>query len=248
MAEGFILSSALIFILAGIVKGVIGMGLPTVAVALLGLFMPPAHAASLMVVPSLVTNAWQAVAGSHLAALMRRLWTMLTGICIGTWLAGVSLLDLGNPVRAAGALGAALMVYAAIGLFARPLEMPRPWEHWASPMAGLLTGIVSAATGVFVMPSVPYLQSINLSKDELVQALGLTFTVATIALGASLMKMGHLDASTAGLSALALIPAFIGMACGQRIRGRVSLAGFRRLFFVGMFLLGGHLALRPFLG
>lgn len=224
------------------------MGLPTVAIALLGLFMPPAQSASLMVVPSLITNIWQALVGKRLTVLLRRLWTMLTGICIGTWIAGVSLVGLGNPVRAAAALGMALMVYAAIGLFARPLEVPKRWELWLSPLIGIATGIVSGATGVLVMPSVPYLQSIKLSKDELVQALGLTFTVATIALGASLMKMGHLDTSTIWQSTLALLPALIGVACGQRIRERVSVAGFRRLFFIGVFLIGGHLALRPFMG
>ena len=47
------------FLLAGFVKGVIGLGLPTVAVGLLGLVMPPAEAAALLVVPSMVTNLWQ---------------------------------------------------------------------------------------------------------------------------------------------------------------------------------------------
>ncbi|MGZ8197008.1 MAG: sulfite exporter TauE/SafE family protein, partial [Burkholderiales bacterium] len=46
------------FGLAGMVKGVIGMGLPIVAMGLLVLFMPPAQAAAVLVVPSLVTNIW----------------------------------------------------------------------------------------------------------------------------------------------------------------------------------------------
>src|SRR3981081_866424 len=75
------------FVLAGFVKGVIGVGLPTVAMGLLAIVMTPAQAASLLVVPSLLTNVWQAM-GSDLAPLVRRLWPMLLGICLGTWLGG----------------------------------------------------------------------------------------------------------------------------------------------------------------
>jgi uncharacterized membrane protein YfcA len=72
------------FLLAGFVKGVIGLGLPTVSIGLLGLVMTPAQAAAILVVPSLVTNVWQAAVGGGLHALTRRLWPMLAGICIGT--------------------------------------------------------------------------------------------------------------------------------------------------------------------
>lgn len=73
------------FLLAGFVKGVIGMGLPTIAMGLLGALMPPVQAASLLVVPSLVTNVWQLAAGPNFAALLGRLRWMLVALCIGTW-------------------------------------------------------------------------------------------------------------------------------------------------------------------
>jgi uncharacterized membrane protein YfcA len=72
------------FLLAGFVKGVIGLGLPTVSIGLLGLLMTPAQAAAILVVPSLVTNVWQAAVGGGLGALVRRLWPLLVGICVGT--------------------------------------------------------------------------------------------------------------------------------------------------------------------
>ena len=71
-----------IFVLAGFVKGVIGLGLPTVAMGLLALLMTPAQAAALLVVPSFLTNVWQAM-GPELIPLVRRLWPMLLGICAG---------------------------------------------------------------------------------------------------------------------------------------------------------------------
>ena len=72
------------FLLAGFVKGFIGMGLPTVATGLLTIVMAPAQAAGLLVMPNFVTNVWQAFAGRHLRALLRRFWPMLAGIFIGT--------------------------------------------------------------------------------------------------------------------------------------------------------------------
>jgi uncharacterized membrane protein YfcA len=87
------------FLLAGFVKGVIGLGLPTVSIGLLGLVMTPAQAAAILVVPSLVTNVWQAAVGGALLALVRRLWPMLAGICIGT-VVGVMLLPHDESGRA----------------------------------------------------------------------------------------------------------------------------------------------------
>ena len=78
------------FLLAGFVKGVIGLGLPTVSIGLLGLLMTPSQAAALLVVPSLVTNVWQAAAGGGLMTLARRLWPLLAGICVGTFIGAVA--------------------------------------------------------------------------------------------------------------------------------------------------------------
>src|SRR5215831_2905596 len=79
------------FLLAGFVKGVIGLGLPTVAIGLLGLMMTPTQAAAILVLPALVTNVWQAAVGGNLLPLVRRLWPMLLGICIGTFVGAVLL-------------------------------------------------------------------------------------------------------------------------------------------------------------
>jgi len=88
----------LTFVLAGFVKGVIGLGLPTVAMGLLAVVMTPAQAAALLVAPSFLTNVWQAM-GPELAPLTRRLWPMLLGICVGVW-AGGGLLTADSGARA----------------------------------------------------------------------------------------------------------------------------------------------------
>ena len=243
MSESHIIVIVLTFLLAGLVKGVIGLGLPTVAIGLLGLVMAPAQAAALLVVPSLVTNVWQFAAGRWHGALMRRLWPMLATICLGTW-AGAGLIAGGTSGEATIALGAALMLYAASGLASVRFAVPPRRERWLAPTIGAATGLVTAATGVFVIPAVPYLQALSLNKDELVQALGLSFTVSTIALAAGLADHGALRLSDVGTSLFALAPALAGMALGQWVRTRVRPETFRFCFFLGLLLLGGHLALR----
>lgn len=240
-----ILTIALTFLFAGFVKGVIGMGLPTVAIGLLGVIMPPAQAAALLIVPSLVTNVWQLLTGPRLGALVQRLWSMMLAVCVGTW-AGAGVLTSGSAKPAASVLGVVLVVYACMGLAAVRFCVPEHREVWLSPIVGIVTGVVTGATGVFVIPAVPYLQALGLDKEELVQALGLSFTVSTLALGLSLVGGGALGTIGVGASVLALAPALAGMLVGQWVRMRISADAFRRVFFLGMLALGAYLALRTF--
>ena len=243
MTDPLLVVILLTFLLAGLVKGVIGLGLPAIAIGLLSLAMTPAEAAALLVVPSLVTNIWQLAAGPSFTALARRLLPMMLGVCVGTW-AGSGLLTGAGAAQASVALGVALLVYAGLGLTTLRLSVPPAWERSLAPVIGIATGLVTAATGVFVIPAVPYLQALGLNKDDLVQALGLSFTVSTVAMAASLAHEGAFGGTDATLSLLALVPALGGMGLGQWLRSRISPEMFRRCFFLGLLALGAHLALR----
>ena len=228
------------FLLAGTVKGMIGLGLPTVAMGMLGLAIAPAQAAALLIIPSIVTNTWQLVAGGQLRELIKRLWSMQVCILLGTGL-GVLWLSVDSGGWAVRALGAALLLYALVGLFLPALRVPASAERWAGPVCGLITGIITSATGVFVIPAVPYLQALSVNKNQLVQALGLSFSVSTLALAAGLYWRGALGGGELNASVLALLPAMLGMWLGQCLRQRISAALFKRVFFVGMAVLGAHL-------
>ena len=134
------------FFLAGLVKGVIGLGLPTVAMGLLGLAMRPAEAAAMLLVPSLVTNIWQLLAGPRFDALLRRLWPMMLGIVVGT-LAGSGIIAGTTTGAASAGLGGALVIYAVIGLTKLRLRVPLAAEPWMGPLVGAVTGFVTGATG-----------------------------------------------------------------------------------------------------
>jgi uncharacterized membrane protein YfcA len=228
------------FLLAGLVKGVIGMGLPTVAMGLLAVVLPPAEAAALLVIPSLVTNVWQLLAGPRFGALARRLWLMMAGVTVGT-IAGAGVLATNQAGLAGIGLGIALAVYAVVGLAGFRMVVASRHERWLGPMVGVTTGLVTGATGVFVIPAVPYLQAIGLERDDLIQALGLSFTVSTIALALGLLRVDAWHAGSIWLSLLALAPALLGMQAGQWLRQRIAAPTFRRVFFAGLFVLGVYL-------
>ncbi|WP_065261058.1 sulfite exporter TauE/SafE family protein [Pseudomonas bananamidigenes] len=228
------------FVLAGLVKGVIGLGLPTVAMGLLGLAMAPAQAAALLIIPATLTNVWQLAFGGHLRALVKRLWPMLLTIVLGTAI-GTLWIGMAGGHWVVRGLGVALLLYAASGLFLPTLNVSRRREPWLGPLCGLITGVITSATGVFVIPAVPYMQALGLSRDELVQALGLSFTVSTLALAAGLLWRGSLGGAQLSASLLMLIPAMLGMWLGQWLRQRISTVLFRRVFFIGLCALGAHL-------
>ncbi len=243
MTNDQLIAATAVFLLAGFIKGVIGLGLPAVGVGLLGLMMAPAHAAALLIVPSAVTNVWQLATGPDFKKLLRRLWPMLGGIIIGSligagWLAG----DTGG--RARTGLGLVLTLYGIVGLLAWRPNVPPRVEPILGPLVGLATGLVTAATGVFMIPAVPYLQGIGLDREDLIQALGLSFTTSTIVLAADLAGGGAFDRPLILASSLALVPALAGMFAGQWLRNRIAPPVFRRCFFAGLVLLGLQLALR----
>jgi uncharacterized membrane protein YfcA len=233
-----------VFLAAGLVKGVVGMGLPTVAMGLLAVMMPPAQAAALLLIPSMVTNLWQLFTGPAFGALCRRLWTMMAGVMVGT-IAGAGLLTGAHTAFASAGLGAALVVYAVLGLLKLSFTTPARHEAWVSPLVGLATGLVTGATGLFVIPAVPYLQSLRLGREDLIQALGLSFTVSTVALAIGLARTGALGSPTAQLegSIAALLPALAGMFIGQALRRGMSVDTFRTVFLAGLLALGCYLAL-----
>jgi uncharacterized membrane protein YfcA len=72
-----------VFLLAGFIKGVVGLGLPTVSIGLLATAMPPSHAVAIVVVPAIATNIWQSFAGPYLNTIVLRLWPLLLGTCVG---------------------------------------------------------------------------------------------------------------------------------------------------------------------
>ncbi len=233
---------ALVFMLAGTVKGITGMGLPTVAVSLLGLAMPPTQAAALLVLPSLLTNLAQC-RGPHTRDLAAALWPLWLGLVTAVLLTPAANPALPDPHQL---LGVALLAYGGWGLMRRahtPGPAPQGLCRGAlkagllAGLVGLLTGAITALTAVFVIPLVPYLQALRLPRDRLIQAQGLCFMVATLALALRLQASPQAPLWSFD-TLLALATALAGMALGGRWRQRLSGPAFQRALFLVLMGLG----------
>ena len=235
------------FLLAGTVKGVIGLGLPTVSLGLLTAALDLTTAMALLIVPSFVTNVWQAVVGGGGRALVRRIWPFLLMATATVWL-GATALTRVDLAFLSGLLGGLLVVYSALDLAGVRLTIPPRREAWAGPLFGTANGILTGMTGSFVVPGVMFLQAIGLSRDMLVQAMGMLFTASTVALALALRGNGLLTAQLGLVSAAAVIPAAVGMVAGQRIRRELSEDRFRRIFFIAILALGAYIIAKAALG
>lgn len=239
-----------VLLVAGTVKGTVGLGLPTVTLAVLTATIGLKEAMAVLLVPSFVTNIWQVWQGpgslTPLWALTRRLWLFLVLLFVGCLLAGEALTVLATSFLAA-LLGVSIVLYAALGLATPPWPRPGRHEGWLGPSTGLATGILTGMTGSFVMPSVPYLQALGLPRDRLVQAMGLTFFVATVGLGAALGGRGLVSGDLAMASSIAVVPALTGMAIGRRLRAHLSEALFRKALFVALLGVGTWIVIKSVL-
>ncbi len=231
---------AVVFLLAGGVKGLIGLGLPTVSLGLLTVLLDLTTAMALLTLPAAATNLWQAAVGGNARMIVRRLWPFMLAATVTVWLGAMALTRVDLALLSA-LLGLILVVYAGLSLAGWRFAIPPRAEGWAGPLLGSVNGILTGMTGSFVVPGIMYLQAIGLTRDALVQAMGFLFGASALALAAALGGSGLFAWETGILSAAALVPALIGMAIGQQARRRLSEERFRRVFFVGILALGAYI-------
>ena len=235
------------FLIAGTVKGVIGLGLPTVSLALLAVALHLPNAMAVLLVPSFVTNVWQALVGGHGRVLLRRIWPFLLMAAVTVQLGALALTRVDLSLLTA-LLGLLLVAYAAANLAGLRFRVEARHEGWVGASLGLVNGVLAGMTGSFGIPGVMYLQALGLSRDALIQAMGMLFTVSTLALGFALQADNLLRIEHGVLSTMALVPAMAGMVIGQRIRKRLSEQLFRKILFLSLLALGAYLASRAFGG
>jgi uncharacterized membrane protein YfcA len=231
------------FMLAGTVKGAIGLGLPTLSLALLTVAIDLPSAMALLLVPTLVANVWQASVGGNARAILGRIWPFFLMAALTVWI-GAGTLTRVDLAWLSGFLGALIVSYSAVNLGGLRFRVEPRYEVRVGIVAGAVNGVFTGMTGSFMVPGVMYLQSIKLPRDALVQAMGMLFTVSTLALAFALQQNNFLTIERGTLSLGALIPAMAGMLLGQRIRKGMSEQLFRRVFFIFLLGLGVYIIMR----
>ena len=229
-----------VFMVAGTVKGIIGLGLPTVSLALLTVAIDLPSAMVLLLVPSFVTNVWQAMSGGNGKVIISRIWPFLLLATVTIWIGSLAL-TLVELSWLSGLLGLLLVAYSAVNLWGLRFEIEARYELRVGLLMGLINGMLTGMTGSFVVPGVMFLQAIKLPRDVLIQAMGMLFTVSTVGLAFALQQNNLLTMQQGAFSMAALLPAIIGMIGGQRIRKRLSEQLFRKVFFISLLVLGVYI-------
>lgn len=235
--------AATIFFLAGIIKGVVGFGMPLFAISVLALSMPLTTAIAANVGPSLTTNVRQAFRGPYLLGLIKRLWPFLIP-AIGLIAAGIAIQLRVNEAYPGFVLGILAVTYAILTFFKVQVRLKPAQEKPVGFVLGIANGFITGITGIFIIPGALYLQSLGLKRDELVQALGLLFMLSTGTIGIVFGLKALMTPQLIVLSLCCIPPAFAGLAIGEQLRTRLSEAMFRKLFLVGIGVLGVSLIVR----
>ena len=237
---------AFTFLLAGGVKGTIGLGLPVISLGVLVATFDLTTAMALIVIPAFVTNVWQATVGGNGIAILKRLWPFLSFASTTIWIGAIALTNI-NTLYLSILLGALLLSYSSLNFIGLRCSIQPQHEKWMGALMGAANGIFTGMTGSLSMPGVLYLQAIGLSRDMLVQAMGILFLLSTVGLAIALQNNHLLSSELTTISALAVIPSLIGMAIGQRIRKRLSEEKFKQVVSIAIFLLGLFIILKAWL-
>jgi len=225
------------FLVAGLIKGVVGFGFPVIALAIMTIALGLLDALAIVMLPAFLTNLWQATSGGHFREIVGRLWAYMLMAVIFI-VVGSRYLNIDNAAQLTATLGGLLCLYATVSLARFSFAVPRRSEHVLAPLLGAANGTLTGLTGSFMVPSVFYLHAIGFRGEYLVQALGIYFCMSSFTLAASMTGRALISMDHALLSALALVPSFIGMGAGRRWRRRIDPARFERVFFAAVLLLG----------
>jgi uncharacterized membrane protein YfcA len=224
------------FFCGGVVKGVVGMGLPLTAIALMTIVIDFEIAIPLLLVPIIVTNSIQAVQGGNFKNLIRKFWGMLLAAGVGIFVGAYALYRL-DPTYLLIGLGIVVCLYSINNLLTFRFSISENSIPLVSPFVGLLSGFLAGTTGAVGIPIAIYFQLLKMKKSIFVQAVGIQFLFTGLVLTFALFREGGLQNNAIIGSTIALIPTALGMWFGWLIRNRVSEEKFRVcLYFVLLFI------------
>jgi len=244
MDWAYLALAALGLFLAGVVKGTTGLGYSSCALPFLVSAIGLKAAIVVVVIPAMLSNVMVMSNTGHLRETLLRFWPLyvatLPGIAIG-----LALLVWIDQKVATRVLGVLTVLYAFLALMRPSLALPERLERPLQVPVGVLNGFFTGLTGSQMMPLLPYMLSLRLDPDRLVQANNVTVTLASTFLATALFAAGLMTWPMFGLSVGAIIPALAGVHLGNRARRLIPVAAFRTIMLVLLVAMGLMLALRP---
>ncbi|MCF2872650.1 sulfite exporter TauE/SafE family protein [Octadecabacter sp. G9-8] len=231
-----------VFLIAGAIKGTVGIGLPTVSVALMSQFIGPHDAVALVVFPLLISNLWQVFRSGAGLETLHKYGYLIAVLMVTLWLTTFVTVGI-SPDTLLTTIGVAIVIFAASSLVRMPPELPDRFDKPAQIIAGFSAGVIGGLTSIWSPPIVTYLIAKRTDNDEFVRAVGLFILLGGIPLAIGFWQTGLLNGETAPISALMIVPTLLGFSIGEVVRKRMG-SGMFRTVLLWMFLLMGLNLLR----
>lgn len=238
-----LLLAALGVFLGGLVKGVVGIGLPLVAVPVIALVFPVPTAVSVLAMPILGANLWQMLQGPGPLHALRRFKLVILPLVLGILLGAQLLVSL-NEDRLNMVLGSLLLTFVVLQLLPLKLHVPPRKEKQVSFLVGALSGLVGGISSFYGPPMVMYLMTLRLPKELFISSIGTLYFIGGGTLYLTLAYYDFLNLEILLASGAALLPVYAGMELGRRLRRRLDEALFFRAVLVVLTIIGGTLIFR----
>lgn len=240
MQESLIVAGIIIYFLAGMVKGTLGIGFPTTAIATFSLFVDARTAVAYVVIPMCVTNIWQIYRNGHLLEVCERYWRLIVAMILA--MAIMSVISAEVPIRFLTAILAfGITLFAVLGLWKTVPLLPKQYDKPAQLIAGLTSGIMGGLAGVWAPMLITYLSSRRVSPAEFIQAVGVFLLVGSLVLLFGYTHAGVINSSNAPFSAFLILPALLGFSIGEQLRAGLDRATFEKYVLVFFLIIGLNL-------
>jgi uncharacterized protein len=246
MFDEFFLIALAVYLLAGTIKGTIGIGLPATSISLLGQIYDPRAAIALAIFPILFTNIWQVYRTGEVRRTLKAFWPFALTLAVVMWI------STGFSARISTSslifvLGCVVVLFALTSLFVKPPHLPARLDKPAQIVAGGLAGILGGLTAIWSPPMVIYFLASRLDKDDFVRASGVLLFVGSVPLLLGYWQNDLMTADWALMSIIMIVPTLAGFSIGEVIRRRMDAARFQKVILVIFLLMGLNLIRRAFM-
>jgi len=236
-----------ICLFGGIIKGTLGIALPTFLLGFMTMYYEPRTAVAMILFVIMTTNMRQAIVGGNMWKIVKRHKYYCIFASVGIFL--VALVGARVPVTIIQtSVGIAISIFAISSLLSYVPKLSLKFDTPVQIVAGICSGILGGLPAIWGPPLAIYLVSLRVEKSQFIQTLGVMFSIQSVFLLIGFTVSGELTVHLALLGLALLVPTFIGMYIGEKIRTRLNTEQFSRVFLSVFLLLGLNLIRRGIMG
>ena len=230
----------------GLIKGTLGVGTPLLTVPLMALVLPAQTAVTLMAMPVVVANLWQAARAPNIKSIVGRFWPVVVAIICGT-IIGTRILSVINERLLLFVVGLCVIVFTLFQTSSFKLQLESRWVLPAGIVFGIASGVIGGISSMFGPMLIIYLVSVkDLGKDDFVSTISFLYVCAVVPWAVLLFSVGLLKGTLLLGSLAAVIPVTAGMVVGQHLRKYISEDRFQHLMLLVLLASGGSMLWRAY--